>query len=88
MIHGVVFCPSLTSQLKIRCISLKNKAKFVGEEKNGRGRFFRRIWCRLHRLPLDVEEIKERPKKKKSKEKLNPSKIDKSSKVKKKKKIK
>ena len=64
----------------------KNKAKFVGEEKNGRGRFFRRIWCRLHRLPLDVEEIKERPKKKKSKEKLNTSKIDKSSKVKNKKK--
>ncbi|KAL7453974.1 hypothetical protein ACHAWC_005605, partial [Mediolabrus comicus] len=91
-------CTNCPKEVQSRLISIKkeientptdgkkNKAKFVGEEKNGRGRFFRRIWCRLHRLPLDVEEIKERPKKKKSKEKLNTSNIDKRFKVKNKKK--
>ena len=82
----MLFAAHVSHSLKNLYNSLKNKAKFVGEERNGRGRFFRRIWCRLHRLPLDVEEIKERPKKKKSKEKLSPFKVDKSSKVKNKKK--
>lgn len=41
-------------------------SKFVGE-KGGRGKFFRRIWCRLHQLPLDEDEAAQSAKKKKMK---------------------
>ena len=44
----------------------KKSAKFVGE-KGGRGKFFHRIWCRLHGIHFDVVEEAPSPKKKRKK---------------------
>jgi len=75
-VRHLLECPHCPSKVQSKLVSIKEKldntpsdgkksAKFVGE-KGGRGKFFRRIWCRLHRLPLDEEEA-QTPKKKRSK---------------------
>lgn len=63
--HGYYVFSGTTSHTLTLLLSTFQSAKFVGE-KGGRGKFFRRIWCRLHRLPLDEEEA-QTPKKKRSK---------------------